>query len=281
MSVVSISRSNHVHNRKVNHIKRCNTSDSSLSFKGVDVAAVYDTHYKLIPYYNGVGPDRKVIDILRRFFPEPDGVTIADIGAGDGRNSIPLAKKGYNVFAYDLSSSARKIMDMRRSRDGLAKNLTTRADNILNGPLSVKSDGILMSHLTQHFTVQELESAMTNLARSVKQGGILIFDALINKGNAKSSSALDAPRGYSFFDLKHIAELAKTEGFEVLEVSDYDEKGPSRPYYIDTKTWGGEGAKWPIKESGIGKLWILLNDLSEFCTRKRKVDLKWFVLRKI
>lgn len=33
----------------------------------------------------------------------PRGSSIFDLGAGHGRNSIPLAKMGYRVYAHDLS----------------------------------------------------------------------------------------------------------------------------------------------------------------------------------
>ena len=54
-----------------------------------------------------------VLEKFTTYFPRQG--KILDIGCGEGRNSIPLSKKGYEVHGIDISSTAIDIANKKQS----------------------------------------------------------------------------------------------------------------------------------------------------------------------
>jgi SAM-dependent methyltransferase len=76
----------------------------------------YDAHYRSL-YEQGIaywsdGPDHcakniaHVTDTLRRYFPEPRGRTLLEIGCGEGHLVAPIADLGFAYTGIDLSPAA-------------------------------------------------------------------------------------------------------------------------------------------------------------------------------
>lgn len=214
----------------------------------------YDHEYgysKHSEHYNGVSADKKVLDTMQGYCPF--GSDIADIGAGDGRNAIPLAKLGYNLDAFELSSKGRELIKERSQ--GLS-NIRALPDDIFETPLpKEKYSGIVLAHVTQHFNFADMTNAFSRFNEGLKKGGILLFDALEDTFQGlNDADNFDEIQGNFHFKPGFIGDLAQKIGFEVKDVSDYAEDAACRGHYY--------GEKW-----GFGKdAWL--------------VKLKWFTLRK-
>lgn len=67
-------------------------------------------------YYWGTEPNDMAEQTLERA-PEGDGVTVVDIGAGEGRDAVFFAEQGWDVYALDVSPSglakAEQLADRR------------------------------------------------------------------------------------------------------------------------------------------------------------------------
>ncbi|MBL4574646.1 MAG: methyltransferase domain-containing protein [Opitutaceae bacterium] len=60
---------------------------------------------------------REILDLI----PElPHRAKVLDLGCGDGRNAIPLARAGYNVTALDISEAGIRKLNILAKREGLA-----------------------------------------------------------------------------------------------------------------------------------------------------------------
>lgn len=62
---------------------------------------------------------RLEIDQIVSLLNLPKGAKILDLGCGQGRISIPLAKKGYDVIGYDASSELLKEANKRAEEEGV------------------------------------------------------------------------------------------------------------------------------------------------------------------
>jgi protein-L-isoaspartate O-methyltransferase len=82
--------------------------------------------YKGAPYYPSNG---KVVKQILKILQKYPGAKIAELGAGEGRIAVPLAKAGFKVTAVEINPLLTVIMRVRKLLDGL-KNL-----EVINGDI--------------------------------------------------------------------------------------------------------------------------------------------------
>jgi len=236
---------------------------------------LYDKIYELTKYHNGYEPDSKIINVIKDTFISPAKTKIADIGAGDGRNALPLAHLCYNIDAFEISKSGREIIK-DKAKD--IKNLKVSEKDILDTPFKKAYDAIFMSHVTQHFKDTDMVKIFQNISDGLKQGGLFIFDALLDKPNVSlygdealiflkkhnfdidKLSVDDALLGQSHFKKTFIEEISKKNNLNILSIEDFNERPESfGDYYKENEEWG------------MGRPSLLV----------RNVDLKWLTLKKV
>ncbi|MDD3013711.1 MAG: class I SAM-dependent methyltransferase [Candidatus Gastranaerophilales bacterium] len=237
-----------------------------LSFSGLE------NYYKVYETYghNGLTEDVFIKTSLNNYFPEINDVDILDVGAGDGRNSIPIANNGYNVVAIEKESNGRKQIE-RLAKENKLKIGIFDYDITANKPMILKKFNFaFMTLVTQHFTVDRLGKSIANISGMLKENGILLFNALVrDKGHEDLSLLKDSGfGGDSFqedsvrdgtchFKEQDILDITVKENLELIKIEDYKEHGSSRPRYIDSWRWGMEKGK----------------------NYNRPVTLKWFVFK--
>jgi len=84
----------------------------------------YDTVYQRDPAYFGNEPEPLLTAFMERIRP---GGRVLDIGVGQGRNALQLARSGYRVVGIDSSAEALAQTESAARRDGLPVQLQ-RAD---------------------------------------------------------------------------------------------------------------------------------------------------------
>ncbi|HSA07553.1 MAG TPA: methyltransferase domain-containing protein [Candidatus Gastranaerophilales bacterium] len=236
----------------------------SVNFRGISNSENYNICYIDSRPYNGAAPDQKILSTITENFPDPKNVSIVDIAAGEGRNTIPLAQKGYNLLALELCSVGRD--EIRKKADfNRFENINISGHDITKQPLNSKNDAFIMSHLTQHLNSEEMNSAFANISKSIKPKGILLFDSLINYGEPLfKNTKVDQEEGCCRFTMSEIKEMAEKNGFKLKEIVPYEETGASRAKYIDQRRWGGPG----------------MHESDRFRHARRPVYLKWFLFEK-
>ena len=74
----------------------------------------YDERYNAEGYYWGLSPNNLCYEIIR-LKPPTKPYKVLDIGCGEGKDAVFLARNGYNVTAFDISeqglSKARELAD--------------------------------------------------------------------------------------------------------------------------------------------------------------------------
>ncbi|WP_207729298.1 class I SAM-dependent methyltransferase [Clostridium sp. 'deep sea'] len=126
---------------------------------------VYNKHYKNENYFGK--PYKQLIEFFTDFTPKG---TILDLGCGQGRDSIVLAKLGYEIIAVDYSSLA--INQLKQKSDEL--NIKAEIADIYSYPITTNIDIVLLDSIL-HFYKNDInkESALVSrILRELKPQGI-------------------------------------------------------------------------------------------------------------
>lgn len=103
---------------------------------------------------------------------------ILDFGAGTGRISIPLAKKGFEVTAVDISRSMLDQLQNKASQAGLeincSESLTSCNGNSFDMVISIFT---VFSYILKN---EDMDYTIKQIYDCLQPGGLLMFD-LVNK----------------------------------------------------------------------------------------------------
>jgi SAM-dependent methyltransferase len=129
----------------------------------------------------GTHADAKVLDVVAGLV-EAGPVRILDVGAGTGRNCLPLARRGLVVDAIEpvthFAEGLRKVAAAEKLP------LSVLEADVLSESAALSGSAyqlIVLSEVVTHFTVAELKIAMPKLARALGPGGSLLFNAFVAK----------------------------------------------------------------------------------------------------
>ncbi len=85
----------------------------------------YEQIYREDPTAFGREPHRVILELEKRLSPES---TILDLGAGQGRNALYLARRGYRVTAIELTETGCQQMQTTAKEQGLSLDAFIQGD---------------------------------------------------------------------------------------------------------------------------------------------------------
>lgn len=124
-----------------------------------------------------VEPGKNTPDtLLESLIPETlQGKTVLDLGAGNGRYTEILAKRGADrVIALDLSQSMTEETKARKDEQQL-DNLEIVRGDFADLPIGEKKIDFVFSRFALMYT-DKLAGAVESLARSLRDGGEMLFE---------------------------------------------------------------------------------------------------------
>lgn len=154
----------------------------------------------------------------------PPGGRLLELGAGMGRFSLPLAARGYQVVATDLSPDL--LAELRRF-DPLGTVRAVEADALLvdravEGPFDAVAGFFFLHHLT------ELEGVFAAAARVLRPGGVAAFcepsayfAPFYLQIAATPGMSFEGERGITRMRPGPLAAAARAAGLEVLPTRRY------------------------------------------------------------
>lgn len=120
----------------------------------------------------GKDPDARLLAALDEL-AVPASAAVLDVGAGTGRNTLPLARRGHDVFAVEPAPALADALEAELAREGLTARVL-RAD-VLAGPLPVPPRACafaLASQVTSHFRrPADLRALLEAFAQTLAPGG--------------------------------------------------------------------------------------------------------------
>lgn len=134
--------------------------------KSKDKKTFWDKKYSHLTYVYGKTPAKFLAD---NYHYIPTGSTVLDMGMGEGRNAVFLARKGYKVVGIDISSVAVKKAKM------LAREFGVRISTIVASLDKYKfKKNSLDSIICFYYVDRKLHKRMISW---LKPGGILIYES--------------------------------------------------------------------------------------------------------
>ena len=253
--------------------------DTALSYKfqvaPSSVADEYEgwTKSRTPPYF-GVHPDAKIMACARSL-GAPKDVPVLDVGAGTGRNSLPLAREGFPVDAVELAPALAGILRADAEKDSL--KLRVFEGNALDGNLELPEQHyrlfcmaeVIASHIR---TVEEVRLLLEAAARALAPGGLLVFNAfLAREGYRPDPLARELSQVFwcNLFTKADIANAFQGMPFELVsDESSHDFEAEHQP---------ADG--WP--PTGWFVDWATGLDLFDLPRGRAPIDLRWLVYRRI
>jgi len=252
---------------------------TSLTWKVVALAASFEDEYqhwvetRPAPLF-GSHPDAKAMDVARSL-GAPAEVTVLDIGAGTGRNSLPLAREGFVVDALEPATALTKLLRAEVEREGVQLGIVE--GNILDPALQLPRERyrllLLSEVVASHFrTVEQIRQLFEAAARLLEPGGLLVFNAFLSDGGYKPD---DIARQLSqvlwcvLFTRRDLEVAAQGLPFERQadeSAADYEREHLPEGQFPSTGWYEG---------------WSAGQDLFDLPADRAPVELRWLVYRKM
>lgn len=155
-----------------------NVSIDSLLGHHSQLLTDYDKRYNTKGYYWGVAPNNLCYEIMR-IKPPIKPYKVLDIGCGEGKDAVFLARNGYNVTAFDISEQG-----LSKARE-LADNFDVKIDffkaDVRNFRLETDFDIIFSSGVFHYIPVELRGSVIDSLKAHTTTNGINAINVFVKK----------------------------------------------------------------------------------------------------
>ena len=129
-------------------------------------------------YYWGVKPSEMCLKIVS-FMPPDKPLKVLDIGCGEGKDSVFLARCGYDVSAFDISNAG--VEKTKRLADKANVNINVFQANLLDYRLDCNYD-ILYSSGVLHYIKPELcNEIIRNYQMHTNKNGLNALNVFVEK----------------------------------------------------------------------------------------------------
>ena len=252
---------------------------SSITWKVVAMTASFEDEYQhwvdtRTPPLFGLNADAKALDVARSLGTGSE-VTVLDVGAGTGRNSLPLAREGFAVDALEPAPALRKILNESLAAENLTLGVVD--GNILDPALTLPRQSyrllLLSEVVASHFrSVDQIRQLFEVAARLLEPGGVLLFNAFLSDSGYKPD---DFARQFSQVlwcvlytrrDLELAAQGLPFERPADEPAADYEREHLPEGQYPSTGWYEG---------------WSGGQDLFDLPAERPPVELRWLSYRKM
>ncbi len=219
----------------------------------------------------GTEPDARVWALAGEAH-DPRTFPILDIGAGTGRNTLALARRGHPVDAVEPTSSFAEIIRNEASRDNLQVRVIERDAFKATDELRKDYQLILLSEVVSDFrTTAELRGVCEIAGKCLAPGGRLVFNIFLPKpGYARDDAAraLGEQCYTSIFTSEEMIAAAAGLGLTLVgDDSVYEYEQANLP----------EGA-WPPTSWYAD--WVSGRDTFDLPREECPIELRWLVYQK-
>ena len=221
----------------------------------------------------GKHPDAKIFE-LARAQGTPADVTILDIGAGTGRNTLPLARAGFPTDAVELAPALAAILREEAEKEALPVKVYEA--NVLDPEIGIPPGYyrilLLAEVVASHFrTLGEVRALFQVASKMLAKDGLLVFSVFLTSDGYKPDD-LAREMGQVFwcnmFNRREMEEAHAGESFQLVSdesVQAYEKEN------LPAEAW---------PPTGWFETWTGGQDLFDLPAGKPPVELRWLVYRK-
>jgi SAM-dependent methyltransferase len=221
----------------------------------------------------GKHPDAKVMDLAESLGP-PEEVPVLDVGAGTGRNALPLARRGHPTYALEMVQSLADVMQKDAAEENLP--LTVIVDDVTAPGLVLPRQDFKLIFLAEviasHFGDSDaVRRALVNLVPALAPGGLLLFSTFLARDGYKPD-----PMARQISQVVWSCIFTRGDYAFVHEEFPLDRAGEDTVYDYEKSRMAPED--WP--PTGWFNEWSQGLDLFALPAGKAPMDLRWLTYRK-
>jgi SAM-dependent methyltransferase len=151
---------------------------------------------------------RHEVDFIVRALDLPEGARVLDLCCGQGRHSLELARRGFQVVGVDLSEALLYAARQRAEREGLT--ITFLRSDMREIDFTDEFDAVINMFTSFGYLENEMEDekVLRKVAQALKRGGKFLLD-LMN-------------RDWLIRNFQPMGWRADNEGWFVLEERNFD-----------------------------------------------------------
>lgn len=220
----------------------------------------------------GTEPDARVMS-LAQAASDPAASPVLDVGAGTGRNTLALARRGHPVDAVELTTKFAEQIATEAAQDNLAVRVI--AGDIFETTQDLRDDYelIVLSEVVSDFrSTHQLRSLFELAAHHLAPAGRLVFNTFVAKPDYELDDAARQLGQQCYTSIFTDAEIGSAAaGLPLIMLSDdsvYDyEKAHLPPHAWPPTSWYAE--------------WVSGQDVFDVPREESPIDMRWRVYGKI
>ena len=226
----------------------------------------------LEPPLFGTQPDARVWTLAAET-PDPANFRVLEIGAGTGRNALPLARRGHPVDVVELTAKFADMIRVEAVRESL--DIRVLQDDVLSGVIDdLRRDYqlIVLSGVVPEFrTPEDLRRLFDLAANCLTPDGQLVFNSFLTKPGYVLDDTARAVGEQCYSSIFTPQEMsAAVAGLPLELVAD-------ESVYEYEKTHLPDGA-WP--PTGWYADWAAGLDVFDVTREQCPIELRWLIYRK-
>lgn len=153
------------------------TVDALLGYSSLSVTE-YEERYKTEGYYWGLIPNSLCYEIMK-LMPPLKPMRVLDIGCGEGKDAVFLARNGYRVTAFDIAESGLEKARELADKNGVHIDFF-KADALDYRP-ETNFDIIFSSGVLHYIPAKTREELISCLKSHTNTGGLNVLNVFVEK----------------------------------------------------------------------------------------------------